>query len=188
MFNLGLHFLSYSSNSVIPAVQALENFANYIRSLGSSSSSSGGDVSQNLIAVFVDSFCLETFEDNVESYRDLFSGSLTLFGLAAAFESHQYPVRHSHQWYQLRHVAEDDDRLRMLHEWIVGGDVDDTPPIIPPAERTAVMREVFQRLPTVPAGAVQPVQLPRSSYLVTMLHVGLVRINIPSSREVRIDI
>jgi hypothetical protein len=118
---------------------------------------------------------LETFEENVENYRDLFRGSLTL--LAATQEHHYNP---------LRHVAEDEDRLRMLHEWIVGAD--DTPPVIPPVERTAAMREVFQRLPADSVRAVQPVQLPRCSYLVTLLHVGLVRINVPGSREVRISL
>ena len=55
------------------------------------------------MAVFVDAKRWETFEDEVEGYRDLFGGALTLLSLASN-EPH-YPVRY---------VAEDPEQRRAL--------------------------------------------------------------------------
>ena len=115
----------------------------------------------------------ETFEDEVEGYRDLFGGALTLLSLASN-EPH-YPVRY---------VAEDEDRLSLLYDWIVGGGDEGDSSFPAPSERTMYMREVFSRLPE-PGRHVQPLDLPADSYLVTVVHVGLVRLNVPGSREVR---
>ncbi len=119
------------------------------------------------MAVFVDFNCWETFDDNIEGFRDLFIGALTLQSLASG-----------ELLYPMRYVPEDDERLGALYEWIFGtaAAADDS--------SLGLMREIFAAA-AEPGRHVQLLQLPPAAYLVTLLHVGLVRINVTGSREVR---
>ena len=137
--------------------QSQENFTKFIRNLGKK---------EELVAVFVDFYCWETFEDQVEAFRDLFTAALTLQSLASG-EPH----------FPMRYVPEDEDRLDSLYEWIF-----DTPPSAGD-NSLSLMRKIFAALPERERH-VQLVQLPSASYLITLLHVGLVRVNVSGSREV----
>jgi hypothetical protein len=121
----------------------------------------------DLVAVFVDFNCWETFDDNIEGFRDLFIGALTLQSLASG-----------ELFYPMRYVPEDEDRLGALYEWIFGtaAAADDS--------SLSLMREIFAAAGE-PGRHVQLLQMPPAAYLVTLLHVGLVRINVTGSREVR---
>ncbi len=122
----------------------------------------------DLVAVFVDFYCWETFDDNIEGFRNLFIGALTLQSLASG-----------ELIYPMRYVPEDEDRLGALYEWIFGtaAAADDS--------SLGLMREIFAAAAAEPGRHVQLLQLPPAAYLVTLLHVGLVRINVTGSREVR---
>jgi hypothetical protein len=121
------------------------------------------------VAVFVDFNCWETFDDNIEGFRDLFIGALTLQSLASG-----------ELFYPMRYVPEDEDRLGALYEWIFG-----TAAAAAGDSSLGLMREIFAAAAAEPGRHVQLLQLPPAAYLVTLLHVGLVRINVTGSREVR---
>jgi hypothetical protein len=122
------------------------------------------------VAVFVDFNCWETFDDNIEGFRDLFIGALTLQSLASG-----------EPFYPMRYVPEDDDRLGALYEWIFGT----TAAAAADGSSLGLMREIFAAAAAEPGRHVQLLQLPPAAYLVTLLHVGLVRVNVTGSREVR---
>ena len=120
------------------------------------------------MAVFVDFYAWEMFDDNVEVFREVFGAALTLQSLVG--EEPHYPMRH---------VAEEEVQLGALYELVFA-----TTPAAAAGDATTLMRELFTQFPE-PGRHVQLLQLPTDSLMVTVLHVGLVRINVPGSREVR---
>jgi hypothetical protein len=125
---------------------------------------------KDLVAVFVDMFCWESFDDHVEGFRDLFGTALTLQSLVGQ-ELH----------YPMRYVPEDPSRLGFYAECLLGR----SSTTVSAVERTGLMHELFELFSEQKRRQhIQPLQLPPANYLVTLLHVGLVQVNIRGSREV----